>query len=76
MQEDIDKFHFYGSNAGEWYTSNNIGAVIQWMTRSDMVYSLWLVPGPEETPYEIRAYAPDVEGRVFLGTYRKKTRIS
>jgi hypothetical protein len=31
-------------------------------------YALWYLPVPSETHYEIKFYAPQVEGALYMGT--------
>jgi len=40
-------------------------------------YALWYLPVPSETHYEIKFYAPQVEGALYMGTMGgKKKRVS
>jgi len=66
----MTKFHFYGSSVAEWKTSDNIQDVINYLKPAKLPFSLWLVPLPDDAPYEINFYQPKVEGIVYLGTYK------
>lgn len=65
-------FHFYGSNVAEWKTSSDLQEVIKWFKKQPELFSVWLVPCEESDPYEIKWYAPQVEGSICLGTWRKE----
>ena len=66
--------HFYANNYAEWITSDNLHEVIKYFTKQRNVkspYTVWLVPGAKNSTYEIKWYAPQVEGAIVLGTYVK-----
>jgi len=66
--------HFYGANYAEWKTSDNLVEVIDWFRKprqGGAAYTIWLVPGHKSSKYEIRWYAPQVEGAIVLGTFVK-----
>jgi hypothetical protein len=46
--------------------------VIDWFQKQTLPYSLWLVPLAADAHYQIRRYAPDVDGSLLLGTFKKK----
>ena len=46
--------------------------VIDWFQKQTLPYSLWLVPLAADAHYQIRRYAPDVDGSLLLGTFHKK----
>ena len=64
-------FHFYASSVGEWRVSDDIEALIKGMKRSGLDFAIWKVPGAKDSQYEIRNYAPVVEGWTYLGTYQR-----
>jgi hypothetical protein len=69
-----DSFHFFGSNAWEWKTSDDLFEVVNWFKNQKSGskkhrYSLWIVPLDKTATYEISQYAPQVEGTRFMGTY-------
>jgi hypothetical protein len=68
----MQNHHFYGSNIGEWKTSDNLVEVIDWFQKQTLPYSLWMVPLAADAHYQIRRYAPDVDGSILLGTFHKK----
>ena len=39
------------------------------MKRGGMAFNVFYVPLPQDAPYEISRYAPQVEGAKFLGHY-------
>jgi hypothetical protein len=64
-------FHIYGSTAATWATTTetrDLGQLIKLLTLDKMPFSLWYVPLPHDADYEIRMYAPNVEGAIYLGT--------
>ena len=74
-QHSQEKQHnFYANNFAEWITSDNLHEVIKYFAKqrnSKTPYTIWLVPGPKTSKYEIQWYAPQVEGAIVLGTYVK-----
>ena len=66
--------HFYAANHLEWIASDNLIEVIEYFTKSKGTktpYTVWLVPGPKNSTYEIKWYAPQVDGSIVLGTFVK-----
>lgn len=66
------EFSFFGSNVYEWKTSDNVNEVIAWFEKQKIAYSLFYVPVPNDANYEINFYCPQVEGAVYLGSYKNK----
>jgi hypothetical protein len=67
-------FHIYGSTVATWATTTDkrdLGALLKLLKADKLPYSLWYVPLPHDADYEIRMYAPAVDGAVFLGTVNK-----
>ena len=72
------QFHFYGSNWMEWKTSTNLQEVIDhFRTKENAKHNfvVWYVPLPTSSTYQIEWYEPQVEGRIYLGSYNKKKRV-
>ena len=72
------QFHFYGSNFMEWKTSTNLQEVINHFRTKENAkhnFSLWYVPLEDTISYAINWYEPQVDGRIYLGSYNKKQRI-
>ena len=67
MNNHKQNFHIFGSSIAEWKVSEDIHEVIAFMSRSKYPYSLFYVPLPVDAEYEIRHYAPQAEGSIFLG---------
>lgn len=64
------EFHFYASSVGEWQVSNDLGDLIARMKKHGLNFAIWKVPGNKlSATYEIKNYAPMVEGKVYLGSY-------
>ena len=64
-------FHIYGSTAATWATTTearDLGALIKLLQADKMPFSLWYVPLAHDADYEIKMYAPAVEGAIYLGT--------
>jgi hypothetical protein len=72
VYDDEKPQHFYGSSFCTWKTSGDIRDVIKLFEAEGHPYTLWLVPGGSESNYEIKWYAPQVEGAVVLGHYTPK----
>jgi hypothetical protein len=75
--ESVDRFidqphHFYASSFCTWKTSPDIREVIKHMEKEGYNYTLWYVPAPDEANYEIRWYAPQVEGAFVIGQFEAK----
>lgn len=63
------KHHFFASSVATWATTNDqrdLRDLIKLMDAEKLSYSLWLVPGNQDAPYEIKMYAPQVEGAIHL----------
>ena len=75
--EDI---HFFASSVATWVSTRGqdrtLPEVIKMMEDEGYPYSVWMVPGHWDSHYEIRHYAPQVEGAQILGTFTpKKSRV-
>ena len=64
--------HFYASSFCTWKTSEDIREVIKHMESEGNNYNLWYVPVPDEARYEIKYYAPQVQGAFLIGQYEPK----
>jgi hypothetical protein len=69
--ESVDQFvdrphHFYASSYCTWKTSYSLAEVIKFMEKEGNSYTVWYVPVPDEANYEIKRYAPQVEGAFVL----------
>lgn len=64
-----NNFHFYAASVGAWRTSDNLDELITLMKAGDMAFNIWYVPVPNDAPYEINFYAPQVDGAIYLGFY-------
>jgi hypothetical protein len=72
------QFHFYGSNFREWRTSTNLQEVIDHFRTKENAshnFAVWYIPLSTKTEYMIEWYEPQVEGRIYLGSYNKKKRV-
>ena len=68
-------FHIYGSSVATWATTNDqrdLGALLKLLGADGLPFGLWYVPLASDASYEIKRYAPDVEGAIFLGTIQPK----
>ncbi len=73
------EFHFFASSVATWVTTTDhrtLPDVIELMEGESYIYSLFLVPGAWDSNYEIRHYAPQVEGAILLGTFTPKKHIA
>lgn len=61
--------HFYASSIGEWRTGPDLEKLVASMKRSGLPFNLFYVPGPEDSEYKIKCYAPDVVGAKLIGVY-------
>jgi hypothetical protein len=74
--ESVDQFidqphHFYASSFCTWKTSEDIREVIKHMEKEGHNYTLWYVPTPHDDNYEIKWYAPQVEGAFVISAVVK-----
>ena len=79
--EKVDRYidvphHFYASSFCTWKTSADMREVIKHMESEGYEYTLWYVPASNDARYEIKYYAPQVEGSFVLSTFtpKKKSR--
>lgn len=68
----MQQFHIYGQNVYEYFVSEDLQEVIKWFDKQKVVYSLYYVPVPKDANYAIEFYAPQVEGAVYLGSFKNK----
>lgn len=66
--------HFYASSFCTWKTSEDMRDVIKHMEKEGYEYVLWYVPTGHDDNYEIKYYAPQVEGAFVLSTFTPKKR--
>lgn len=75
-QNKEQEYHFFASSVAEWITSKEgereLPEVLAWMEKAGYPYSLWMVPGAWDSNYEIKWYAPQVKGTIFLGHFTPK----
>jgi hypothetical protein len=64
--------HFYASSFCTWKTGADMREVLAHMEKEGYEYTLWYVPVSNDSNYEIRYYAPQVEGSFVLGTFTPK----
>jgi hypothetical protein len=60
-------FHFYASSVCTWMVDNDIHSLIARMEEEQHGYNLYFVPVPKDSDYEIKMYAPVVDGLIWLG---------
>ena len=72
MNHDNNEGHFFASSIANWATTTpkrTLGDVIKYMEKEGYPFSLFYVPAPWDSDYEIRRYQPQVEGTTYLGTF-------
>ena len=77
--KEVEPFHFFASSVATWVTTTDkrtLPDVIELMEDEGYIYSLFLVPGSWESDYQIRHYAPQVDGAVILGTFTPKKHVA
>ena len=77
----VDRFievphHFYASSFCTWKTDPDMRNVVNHMEKEGYEYTLWYVPVDDKASYEIKYYAPQVDGSFVVGTFtpKKKSR--
>jgi hypothetical protein len=71
----MNKHHFFAASALDWATTTpdrDLQALLKLMDKQRNTYTLYLVPIPHDTPYEINFYQPQVEGTMHLETFTFK----
>lgn len=75
---DGNQAHFFLSNATDWVTDTNLPRGIERLARQSMGsskgFNVFYVPVPPEAHYKILNYAPQVEGKRFIGSFDHKPR--
>lgn len=61
--------HYFASSLGQWKVSEDLDELIKQMKANGMSFVVYLVPLPLGADYEIRSYAPDAPGSVFIGRW-------
>jgi len=68
----VSEGHFFVSSMATWRTGTDPEALIKAMKREGLNFSLWYVPAPAKTGYEIKWFAPQVEGSICLATWMEE----
>lgn len=63
-------FHFFGTSVAEFHVDENIDELIKYMKSRGFEYNLWFVPCDVSDEYQIKQFAPQVEGAIYLGKYQ------
>jgi hypothetical protein len=74
---DKPQLHFFASSIATWATTTDtrdLRALLKLMDGDGYPYNLFLVPVPHDTHYDIRRYAPQVEGAQWVGYFETKNR--
>ena len=64
--------HFFLASWSQWVTTapeRSLRDALKIMERDKKTFTLWLVPGPHDTPYDIKMFQPRVPGAVGLETW-------
>lgn len=69
---EMEKGHFFASSVGEWRVDTDLVALVKYMKRHNLPFNIWYVPLDKKAPYEIRWFAPQVEGVVHIGFHSQK----
>lgn len=65
--------HFYSSSLAQWKVDEDPAALVAHMKRDNYPFTLWFVPVPITADYKIMEYMPQVDGAMYLGTYKVET---
>lgn len=65
-----ESHHYFASNVFEWRTDQNIEGLVTFFKKQKTPFDLWYIPRPESACYEIRFFAPQVEGAILLESYK------
>lgn len=69
LRDGVSRHHFFASSVASWRAMIDLGELIQIMKKDSYAFNVWLVPGPEDTPYKIANFTPQVEGAIWLAFY-------
>jgi len=61
--------HFFASSIANWRTGTDLDDLIKTMKKDGYQFNLFYVPVPKDAEYDIKMYAPQVPGAVWLGAY-------
>lgn len=64
--EQKQGFHFYASSVACWKTDTNVDALLAYMKKDRLPFTVWYVPLPSDAGYKISMYAPMAEGAFCL----------
>jgi hypothetical protein len=70
MKKTKQGFHIFASSIADWCAKDDIQAATDYMTKQGYNFSLFYVPVPCDSRYEINFYQPQVEGSIYLGHYK------
>ena len=73
-KEQERAFHFFGSNALEWFTDTDVNKVYSFFEKQGYFFNLWFIPVHTKTGYQINQAAPQIDGAHWLGSYHPKTK--
>lgn len=68
--------HFFASSLGRWTVSYDLQGLVTRMKSDGLPFNVYLVPGPENRPYEIDYFTPKVEGVQWLAFYGMKSDLA
>ena len=72
MENQAADMHFYASSVFTWATTSDrrdLRALLKLMDKEKIGYNLWMVPVPFNAGYEIKMFAPQVEGAKWVGFF-------
>lgn len=77
MYKKIRKFekkpcgHYFASSIADWFTGDDLGAVVSQMKRFGYAFAVYYVPAPLDASYDIEHFQPVVPGVVLIETYMR-----
>ena len=69
-------FHFYASSGAIWAVDSDVDKLIYDMKRDGYSFGLWFIPHSIKTTYDIKLFAPVIDGASYLGYYELQQNLN
>lgn len=67
--QEFQQGHFFVASIAEWRSGRDIEALIKHMRTEEFGFTVWWVPVPQDSEYNIKNFAPKVKGAVQVASY-------
>ena len=69
-------FHFYASSGAIWAVDSDVDKLIYDMKKDGYSFGLWFIPHSIKTTYDIKLFAPVIDGASYLGYYELQQNLN